>query len=87
LVIWLCGETSAILVAVAADFFFDGRHLEAPTDVMHRHRWEDSISMYLVGWTGMDWTHFAQDRDQLASGRLREHDIERSGAINCWKVI
>jgi hypothetical protein len=28
LVIWMCGEASAILVAVAADFFFDGSHLK-----------------------------------------------------------
>jgi hypothetical protein len=36
---WLgmCGETSAILVVVAADFFFDRRHLEVPTDVIVRH--------------------------------------------------
>jgi hypothetical protein len=33
----MCGETSAILVAVAADFFFDGRHLEVPTDGILRH--------------------------------------------------
>jgi hypothetical protein len=33
----MCGETSAILVAVAADIFFDGRHLEVPTDVIVRH--------------------------------------------------
>jgi hypothetical protein len=32
----MCGETSAILVAVAADFF-DGRHLEVPTDVIALH--------------------------------------------------
>jgi hypothetical protein len=31
------GETSAILVAVVAEFFFDGRHLEVPTDVIVRH--------------------------------------------------
>jgi hypothetical protein len=30
----MCGETSAILVAWAADFFFDGSHLEVPTDVI-----------------------------------------------------
>jgi hypothetical protein len=30
----MCGETSAILVAVSADFFFDVRHLEVPTDVI-----------------------------------------------------
>jgi hypothetical protein len=33
----MCGETSAILVAVAAEFFFDGRHLEVPTDVIVLH--------------------------------------------------
>jgi hypothetical protein len=33
----MCGETSAILVAVAADFFFDGPQLEVPTDVSVRH--------------------------------------------------
>jgi hypothetical protein len=33
----MCGETSAILVAVAADFFFDGSHVEVPTDVIVRH--------------------------------------------------
>jgi hypothetical protein len=31
----MCGETSAILVAVAANFFICGRHLEVPTDVRH----------------------------------------------------
>jgi hypothetical protein len=29
----MCGETSVILVA----FFFDGSHLEVPTDVIVRH--------------------------------------------------
>jgi hypothetical protein len=33
----MCGETSAILVAVAADFFFDERHLEVKVDVIVRH--------------------------------------------------
>jgi hypothetical protein len=33
----MCGKTSGILVAVAADFFFDGRHLEVPTDVIVRN--------------------------------------------------
>jgi hypothetical protein len=33
----MCGETSVILVAWAADFFFDGSHLEVPTDVTVRH--------------------------------------------------
>jgi hypothetical protein len=33
----MCGEMSAILVAVAADIFFDGRHLEFPMDVIVRH--------------------------------------------------
>jgi hypothetical protein len=37
LVIWMCAEASAILVAVAADLFFDGSHLEASTDVIVRH--------------------------------------------------
>jgi hypothetical protein len=30
----MCAEASAILVAVAADFFFDGSHLEVSTDVI-----------------------------------------------------
>jgi hypothetical protein len=32
----------------------------------HKHRWEDNIKMNLrkVGWSGMDWIHMAQDRDQ-----------------------
>jgi hypothetical protein len=34
---WMCGETSAILVSVVADFFFEGSHLEVPTDVIVRH--------------------------------------------------
>jgi hypothetical protein len=31
-----------------------------------RHRWEDNIKMDLgeIGWSGMDWIHLAQDRDQ-----------------------
>jgi hypothetical protein len=33
----MCGEMSAILFAVAADFFFDGSHLEVPTDVIVQH--------------------------------------------------
>jgi hypothetical protein len=33
----MCGETSAILGAVAADFIFDGSHLEVSTDVIVRH--------------------------------------------------
>jgi hypothetical protein len=30
----MCAEASTILEAVAADFFFDGRHLEVSTDVI-----------------------------------------------------
>jgi hypothetical protein len=33
----MCAEASAILVAVAADFFFDGSHLEVLKDVIVRH--------------------------------------------------
>jgi hypothetical protein len=33
----MCAEASAILVAVAADFFFDGSHLEVSTDVIVQH--------------------------------------------------
>jgi hypothetical protein len=33
----MCAEASAILVAVEADFFFDGRHLEVSTDVIVLH--------------------------------------------------
>jgi hypothetical protein len=33
----MCAETSAISVAAAADLFFDGSHLEVPTDVIVRH--------------------------------------------------
>jgi hypothetical protein len=31
-----------------------------------RRRWEDNIKMDLrdIGWGGMDWTDFTQDRDQ-----------------------
>jgi hypothetical protein len=30
----MCAETSTVLRAVAADFFFGGSHLEFPTDVI-----------------------------------------------------
>jgi hypothetical protein len=33
----MCAEASAILVAVAADFFFDGSHLEVAMDMIVRH--------------------------------------------------
>jgi hypothetical protein len=33
----MCGEISAVLGAVAADFFFDGCQLEVATDVSVRH--------------------------------------------------
>jgi hypothetical protein len=33
----MCAEAGAILVAVAADFFFDGSHLEVSMDVIIRH--------------------------------------------------
>jgi hypothetical protein len=33
----MCSETGVILVAWAADFFFDGSHVEVPTDVIVRH--------------------------------------------------
>jgi hypothetical protein len=31
-----------------------------------RHRWEKNVKMDLreIGWSGMDWIHLAQDRDQ-----------------------
>jgi hypothetical protein len=31
-----------------------------------RHRWKDSIRMYLseIGWKAVAWIHLAQDRDQ-----------------------
>jgi hypothetical protein len=34
-----------------------------------RHRWVDSIKMYLreIGWGGMDWIDLAQDSDQWSS--------------------
>jgi hypothetical protein len=63
----MCGETSAILVAVAADFFLDGRHLKVPTDAMVGHvprcvdnckvlDWKRSrISMLDVGAVPQSW--------------------------------
>jgi hypothetical protein len=33
----MCAEASTVLRAVAADFFFDGSHLEVSTDVIVRH--------------------------------------------------
>jgi hypothetical protein len=31
-----------------------------------RFRWEENIKMNLreIGWSGMDWSHLGQDRDQ-----------------------
>jgi hypothetical protein len=44
----MCAEASAILVAVAADFFFDGSHLEVSTDVIEcRYRAESSMHCVL----------------------------------------
>jgi hypothetical protein len=35
-----------------------------------RRRWEDNIKMDLreIGWSGMDWSDLAQERDQWRAG-------------------
>jgi hypothetical protein len=46
-------------------FWWESQERERPLG-RPRRRWEDNIKMDLreMGWSGMDWTDLAQDRDQ-----------------------
>jgi hypothetical protein len=60
----------------------EGRPLGRP-----RCRWEDNIKMDLreIGFGDVDWIHWAQDRDRVASSC--EHGNEPSGSIKYGKFL
>jgi hypothetical protein len=50
-----------------------------------RHRWNDNMTLKEIEWSGMDWFHLAQNREQVAVSC--EHSNKLLNSIKCWETL